>query len=345
MKTALTLVLLFLSLTYLHAQIQKGDLLLTLGGVGGINGGGNIGAAFYDTELGLGEVNVLPTLGYALSNRTVLGTTAGFTASLGEGAEAAFYIKPYARYYILNKEKLGLFAQVATDFFTQDGRVIFNEVNLTVGAQLPVAPGILFGPTLDYNLGGPRGRVNFGANFEVRLGRNTYTEDPVVAGFGKGSIMLGTQLLSLSHNKWITQGGLVVGGHYFLTDRLTAVLNVGLGGGRLDYGTSSFPRSYRFNDFSVGLGSRYYLTTQRRLVWFAEGGVGYRRGYVRNNSGGQEVTTRSDNFSLSAGGGAQYFLRQNVSFELAPQVLRTFEGAASSTTLGLNFGARFLIGR
>ncbi|CAH1002460.1 hypothetical protein LEM8419_03339 [Neolewinella maritima] len=346
MKAPITLLLLFLSISCIHAQIQRGDILLTLGGIGGLNRGGTIGGASYDTKFDAATVYVLPTFGYALTDRIVLGGTTGFMASMGLGANTVFYLNPYARYYVLNKEKLSAFAQVSTGFSADsDGVSLFDELNLGMGLQFPVAPGILFGPTIDYTLGGRRNTVNFGANFEIRLGSNTRPEEPVVAGFRKGSIMLGSQFVSASFRKNIAQGGIAIGGHYFLTDRLTAALYLGGGASDFEFGTSSQPRSYRSGSFSIDLGSRYYLTTRKRLVWFAEGGAGFRRSSFTSVAIGQESSSRSNSFNLSAGAGAQYFLRENVSLDVMPQVRHIFDGASSTTTLGLNVGASFIINR
>ena len=354
MKSSLTLLFSLLISTFLTAQlVQRGDRLLTLDGASVENVvftpllSGNLGGAFFESASGGGgAVYAVPTYGFAVSDRLVLGSGLTAIAAFSNGGGGGVYINPYLRYYAINNDRMGVYGQVSTGFGLGNGGLTgFNGVSVGAGLQIPVAPGILFGPKLDYMLGGRRNQLQFGANFEIRLGRNTRTEGSVVPAIGKGSLMLGTQLICAALAGSINGGQLAVGGHYFLTDRLTAALNLGFGGSRADFGSTNFPRTFRSDNYSIGLGSRYYLTTAGRLRWFAEAGAGWQRNSFRNNVNGSETRQSTSGYLLTAGFGAQLFIRENVALEVAPQLRRIFEEGRRGTNIGLNIGARFIINR
>ena len=98
---------------------------------------------------------------------------------------------------------------------------------------------------------------------------------PRSAPSGPGSVMLGGQLAEVGVRKNISFGALRVGGHYFLTNRIAAGLSVGARGSRQDNSTASQDFTYTTHQLSADLSARYYFTTGKRLVWYAEAGGGY----------------------------------------------------------------------
>ena len=345
-------ILLFSGLTA-AAQIQRGDHLLTLDGEGGFGAGstaavpllaGNIGGLIYIPEHREGLVYTWPTYGFALTNRLVLGSGFGFAAGFGELSSPSYSLSPYLRYYVVNRQSVGVYAEVRTVVSYVDRA--FSAVDLfTLGAglQLPLAAGVRFGPTVDYVIGGRNNYVRVGGRLELILGKTSRPADTPAAGFRKGSIMLGSQLVSATLRKKFRTAGVTVGGHYFLTDRLTAAVNLGVEDGYREYGRDPSLNVFRWYSYSLALSSRYYLTTQRQLVYFVEAGGGYERfgGSVTTN----DVEDRSshDGSLITVAAGGQFFIRDRVALEAGPQYRRVFDTDATYGVLAVNFGARFLL--
>ena len=340
--------------TITAAQIRRGDRLFTLDGEGAFGAGntaavpllaGNIGGLIYIPEYREGLVYTWPTYGLALTNRLVLGSGFAFGAEFGEYSGASYSLSPYLRYYGINRPGVGVYAEARTQV-TYAGGTVYAADPVVVGAglQFPLAPGIRVGPTVDYVIQGRNNSIQAAARFELVLGRNNRPADKPVAGFQKGSIMLGSQLVSAMFREKFRTVGVVVGGHYFLTDRLTTAVNVGVENGYRDIGTSISTYVARWYSYSIGLGSRYYLTTQRQLVYFVEAGGGYERvGGTMTRDDVVESRRSFDGSLVTVAAGAQLFIRDRVALEAGPQYRRVFDTDDRYSILALNFGARFLL--
>ena len=347
------LILLFSGLTA-AAQIQRGDRFFTLDGEGGFGAGntaavpllaGNIGGLIYIPKYREGLVYTWPTYGLALTNRLVLGSGFGFAAEFGEYSGASYTLSPYLRYYGINRPGLGIYAEARTQVTYAGGTVYAADpITLGAGLQLPLAAGIRFGPTISYVVQEYSNYVQASARFELVLGRNNRPADTPAAGFHKGSVMLGSQLASATLRKKFRTVGVTVGSHYFLTDRLTAAVTLGVEDGYRDLGTASSPYIGRWYSYSIGLGSRYYLTTQRQLVYFVEAGGGYE--WFGGSMTRNDVVERRSSFRgslITVAAGAQFFIRDRVALEAGPQYRRVFDTDATYSILAVNFGARFLL--
>ena len=241
-----------------------------------------------------------------------------------------------------------VFGELATGATLASGGAgdIADNFRAGVGMSLPITSGVLATPTLDYNFGDGLNNVALGLHLEFVLGRNTRSEDAPVASFGKGSLMLGGQFAGLNVLEDGVIGGLAVGGGYFLTDRLTLAAAFQISGN--SYGSEDFNRpgldlKSRAVQFGPEIGSRYYVTTGRRLVYFWEVGIGY--SYAKSSFTGSNFDTeiKSSYFTASAGVGAQYFLRDNFALELGPSYQRILDADISSSGIALRLGAQFLL--
>ena len=86
---------------------------------------------------------------------------------------------------------------------------------------------------------------------------------------------------------------------------------------------------------------RIYLSTQRYLVWYIDGGAHYWRSNTSIDPGGS--SSSDGRFSLGLGGGAQIFVRDNVALEIGPQYRYFFAEGENFGLLGLNFGVRYFL--
>ena len=339
--------------TITAAQIQRGDHLLTLDGEGAFGAGntaavpllaGNIGGLIYIPEYREGLFYTWPTYGFALTNRLVLGSGFGFAAEFGEYSGASYTLSPYLRYYGINRPGLGIYAEARTQVTYAGGTVYAADpITLGAGLQLPLAAGIRFGPTINYVVQEYSNYVQAGARLELVLGRNNRPADTPAAGFRKGSVMLGGQLVSATLRRKFRTAGVTAGGHYFLTDRLTAAVNLGVEDGYREYGRDPSLNVFRWYSYSLGLSSRYYLTTQRQLVYFVEAGGGYERSGGSVTTNDVEDRSSHDGSLITVAAGAQFFIRDRVALEAGPQYRRVFDTDATYGVLAVNFGARFLL--
>ena len=173
---------LFLLLTLsASAQITRGDVLVMMNGGYGLPpaaGLGSLGGTQSEVENFLSyssyHLNVGGTFGYALRDRLVVGAGVGIGLSYGNPAPSggssfyyAYTLSPLVRYYVVNREKLGVFAQAVTGASIGKGGFHgFGSLELTAGLQLPLSEGVLLTPTVGYDGQNP---VNVGARLELRL--------------------------------------------------------------------------------------------------------------------------------------------------------------------------------
>ena len=353
----LPLILLLLGTLTATAQIQKGDRLLRLessASPGTVGSGGNLLRLAYYPSNSYGVVNGSVSYGFALTDRFVLGARVSGYQTFGEDPQfpvandGSVRINPYARYYLINRASSMVFGELATGatLASGSGGRVADDFRAGVGMSLPITSGVLATPRLDYNFGDGLNIVALALHLEFVLGRNTRSEDAPVASFGKGSLMLGGQSAGLSVLRDGSAGGLAVGGSYFLTDRLTLAAGLLLNGSSYAPETFNLPNSdfkSRTIQFGPELGSRYYITTSRRLVYFGEVGIGYMYGKTSFTGSNFSSEATSSYFTVSAGVGAQYFIRDNFSFELGPSYQRVLDADISSSGIALRLGAQFLL--
>ena len=344
MRYTFTLLCLCLSLVA-HAQIQRGDHILTLDrSATALGNARDLGGLFYQSEFDNIGISVFPTYGYALTDRLVLGGTPNLALYNTDGDwGAGFGLNPYLRYYLINRERLGVFGQVSTDLGINDGGIYgFSSARLRTGLQLPLTSGVRIGPTLDYVVNSGRNYFTLGGTIEIVLNADDAGEEQPVGTFSRGTVMLGGQLANVRVSKNFTGGDLYLGGHYFVSDRIAAGLSVGLQGGQQDYSNSSQDFFYRYDRQSVDLSARYYFTTGKRLIWYGEAGGGYFRSVQRSENpfGAQRLS--EDGLSAFASFGGQYFVRDNIALEFGPQLRQIF-GGNRNTTFGLTAGVRFFL--
>ncbi len=353
----LPLILLLLGTLTATAQIQKGDRLLRLDAAlspGNVGSSGNLFQLAYYPSASYGVVNGSVSYGFALTDRFVLGARVSGYQTFGEdpqfpGAnDGSVGINPYARYYLINRASSMVFGELATGATLASGSAgrIADDFRAGVGMSLPITSGVLATPTLDYNFGDGLNNVALGLHLEFVLGRNTRSEDTPVASFSKGSLLLGGQFAGLSVLRDGIAGGLAVGGSYFLTDRLTLAAALQLSGN--SYGPEAFNRPFldiksRAIQLGPEIGSRYYITTGRRLVYFGEVGIGYVYAKSSFTSSTFDTEVKSSYFTASAGVGAQYFVRDNFALELGPSYQRALDADILFSGIALSFGVQFLL--
>lgn len=336
------------------AQIQRGDQLIGL-----TRGGGLLSPApaslggltiqndpFTDaTQVGLG---LGVTYGYALLDRLVVGARVGVGVAHTDEWSGSYQLDPFARYYLINRPGLGVFGEVGTRVYKQGGQFghssAFEQLDLRAGLQLPVAAGLLFTPAVEYTAVAGRNVLAVGAGLELLLQPRTDGEQPT-GDYGKGTVTLGAQSISLARRRQVLQAGLSIGGQYFLTDRFAAGVQLGFSYVRINSGdfSGSVRDFYGTSNVDLGVSGRYYLSAPKRLVWFVDGGAGYvhnwRSSYLSPD------THESSTTYLNAGGGAQYFIRNKVALEVAPQLRYhlTEDGLNGGTLFGVNFGFRVIL--
>jgi hypothetical protein len=343
----LLLILLFSSLTY--AQLQKGDRVVTL-----INtplpvqfGTGTTEPNLAIIAMGLdgnyGALAIYPSYGFAVHDRLVIGaatiTGTSFSTSGGIG------VSPYLRYYLVNRTQLGIYGQVASNLL-YDGDEIkaFDRMEAGVGLQLPLMDNVRFGPLLQYVAGPGRNFIHAAARIEFVLGKNTRSEERSVAGFGRGSMMFGGQLMSLSLRDDYASGEIEVGGSYFLTDRWALGLSLGVGATRYSFGELAGSRfSFQSSNYLVSVAPRYYLASGKHIVWFVDASVGYQGQSIRFFNSSGESRMSSDAIFATVGGGAQIFVRDNLALEMGPRLLRNWRDGRPETSIALGLGVRFFL--
>jgi hypothetical protein len=346
MRLTFTSFLLLISL-FCTAQLQRGDLVLTLTDIpiepeiGDNPWRANLGYIAYGNELT--EFVLQGTYGYALTDRLLFGASMGIGSDLSSNILA---IHPYARYYLINRATLGLFAQAQTDWSASWGDVEgLTILQTTVGLQFSLADNVRFGPAVKYTIREGRNSLQAAAQLELVLDRHASSGERAVAGFGAGSIMLGGQIAELFTNNVYFGGQLQLNGSYFLSDRFAAGLGVGLGGGRVSEGEATFPGySYRSSNYSLVVAPRYYLTRDRHLVWFTEATLGYRYRSVDQRGGpGFDAAFSDSGLFGSLGVGGQLFVWDNIALEAVPQLQQSWINDAPETRFAISIGAHFFL--
>ncbi len=346
------------------AQIQRGDQLIIPGAgglvppnsasVGGLSAYNYSASDETQVDLDLGF-----SYGYALLDRLVVGADINVGVGHAGGIFSNYRLDPFARYYVVNRPGLGVFGQVGTRFSDYGGNAggssVLEQLTLQTGLQLPIAAGLFLTPTIAYAAQKGDNEVTLGAGLQLLLHPGT-TDEAITGNFGKGTITLGGQSVSLAARDGRIQGGLSVGGQYFLTDRLAAGVQLGVGGVRyaLQNSDPEGLQSQHGGNVDIGGSARYYLSAPRRLVWFLDAGAGYAVNWqsrpVWENFGTatQRLVAQKDRSSmgyLAAGGGAQYFIRKNIALEAAPQFRYGLKEDAfyGRTRFAVNFGFRVML--
>ena len=349
MRQIFTLVFLLVS-SFAFAQVRQGDRIITLNNEVDLFTGSDFATFRYEVEGQSTLGGVALTLGYALSDRFVIGSSLGSGGayspgpiSSGDGFSSySLGLRPYLRYYAVNSPQMGVFGQVSAPVGYGNSEFYgFESLTSTVGVQFAVAPNVLLGPTVNYFAQAGRNQLNFAARLELVLGRTTEAES-VVPAFHKGAIMLGGQVGELTFAKRSFAAEVTVGGHYFLSDRFAGGVTLGYSGVRLGHGGSSTDFGLTTYGGSIGVSGRYYLTTARRLVWYVAGGAEYQFQSYRFGGGFNRDDEDVSTTNLIAAGGGQYFLRENIALEFGPEVSYGF-GNLARTNLSLNLGARFFL--
>ncbi|WP_238752296.1 hypothetical protein [Neolewinella maritima] len=348
------LILSLLVTASVSAQIQRGDRFLSVDGRAGasLTGAsvtplvsGDLGGIVLPGTFSEGLAYATPAYGLALTDRLIVGGSLTAVHPFGSRSDiGSIGLSPYLRYYGINRAQLGVYGQVMTGLGYRNGDLTGPDaVTVGAGLQLPLAVGARFGPSVDYVIGGAGNTLELGIRVELILGRNNRLQEAAVGSFSKGAIMLGSQFVGAVVREDVSSAGVVVGGHYFLTDRLTAAPTIGMEGYQTDFSRPNVTRITTLRNYAVGLSSRYYLTTERHLLWFAEAGVGYQTNYSRRDFGNGEIRSSSDVFLLTASAGGQLFIRDNVALEAGPQFRRFFGDGVNYSLFSLNGGIRFLL--
>ncbi len=145
-----------------------------------------------------------------------------------------------------------------TGYYSEDDFHAGEGASLQVGAQLPVADGVLLTSSIGYSIVSGRNALYVSSGIELVLGKKDQSERPV-ASFLQGDVMLGGQSADLTLSRNISGFGLNLGGYYFLLDRLAIGGSLGANGARADNSVTGTFREFRAVAVGVGLGSRYYL--------------------------------------------------------------------------------------
>ncbi|MGB3799086.1 MAG: hypothetical protein WA952_04680 [Lewinella sp.] len=355
MRTTFTLLCICLSV-FVHAQIQRGDQIITLKAPSSTTGPSplyhapDFGESFFIPSGNRLYFSLSPTYGYALTDRLVAGGTVHLDFDASEaGWSGLLGLSPYLRYYAINREKLGLYGQVSTNLYVAGGRIpgvtiadagfsAFTTANLQVGVQLPLTSGVRFGPVLEYQIESGRNLLTLGAQIEILLRRDGEAEAGPVSSFRAGSVMLGGQLAGVGFRKNLVYGNFRLGGHYFLADRLAVGLSLGASTTR--FGVNSI---WKGVTLSTDVSARYYVTTGKRLVWYAEAGGGYFTGRQWYDDQFDSPDYQGGYFSVTGAVGGQYFVRENIALEFGPQWRKVLDDPNWVGSIDLNIGARFFL--
>ena len=346
-----TLYLLLIFQAFGHAQLQRGDRLLEMGNNRSFTGspshplnGDNLANLRLFTGYFTVDVASGVTYGYLLHHRWAVGAFTYADALVGEGDRYTYFgLYPYLRYYAVNTDRLMAFGELSSgwSYSSYDDVSMLAGPTLAVGMHYSITPGVLLTPRLSYSINDDwPNTVALGGGVSLVLGRNNRPEERPVVRFERGDLLLGSQFVHVTSNQQISRFGLDLGGYYFLNDRLAVGGSVSTTLSRIVDFPSNGDRS---TDFTVGVGAaaRYYLVTGRRLGWFGELGANYGN-YIRRFERGNSGNWHSG--WAAVGLGAQFFIRDNVSLEVVPQVRHLFnEYESQRYGPHINFGVRFLL--
>ncbi len=348
MKHSVFFVFCFLLAGTLNAQIVRGDRILSLtpthpsAAFGSpvlqpqtaATAGIYYDAAFEDTRAFIGA-----DLGYAVLDRLLIGLAVNGTRSMSDQTGRFHAFLPRLRYYVINRPNLMVFGQAGTSLTNFDGeRDYFKTLDVAAGVHFPIGFDALLTPKLSYVVTEGNNYLGLSLGLEVRT--NGGEEEKAIAGFRKGRIMVGATSAGFTRIDDDYNAQLEVGAHYFLLDRLAVGGQFGYIGDYVTIRTgSNTAGTLTYKSLYAALAARYFLTEGRRLVWFAEGGLGHRRTVLKS-----DVLIDQDaegEGCLTLGGGAQLYVKSNFALEVGPSAQYSF--AAESWKYGLNFGFRFLL--
>lgn len=338
MQKFLLLVFLLTSLS-LSAQMRQGDRLIST-----VNTGSSLfpipdpvaGAQLsFHPSADAFYASFAASYGYAVLDRLMLGSYVNGYYTSQEQSFSRYDLTPFVRYYVLNREKLQVYGEIGSNI-TNSGNSSFSaftSATLSAGVQVPLAPDVFFTPALSYFAHAGRNSLTLGTGLQLRLGQRE-GEERVIGRMARGQFMLGANSVGLFRRRNYFSGNVNLGGHYLLTDRLALGLTAGGNYADFDVTSSGFPTNT--SGVVLGTSARYYLNNERHVLWFAEAGAG--RTWSRQKYRTQRDVTLSYT-SLMLGGGAQVFIREHISLEVAPAIrYNTLTDAAS---LDLGFGIRF----
>ncbi|WP_157974365.1 outer membrane beta-barrel protein [Lewinella sp. IMCC34183] len=338
MKHIFTLLVLLLFSVSATAQLQRGDRLIFSSPTGSYTfptpspaAGASAG---YDAGDDFSTVRFAASYGHAVLDRVMVGTALYGDFYLMEGGQSFLSLSPFLRYYFLNREKLRVFGEVGSRLGKAgENFTAFDQLNLSAGLQIPLQSDVFFTPNLSYTAMEGENNLGAGARLEIQL-RERDGAEKAIGSLRKGQLMLGAESIGIGRRSNFTSAGLSVGGHYFLSDRLAA--GVTLGGNHFTVQNTMTDQFIHSSNLTLGASARYYLNNEAHTLWFVEGGVG--RAWQRQKTQGADAFSFGTT-SASVGGGAQIFVRERISLEVAP--LLKYDFRTEKLGAGLNLGLRF----
>ena len=340
------LLLLFLS-TGLLAQVRRGDVILELapaspwGAPGFLPSPASAGGLYRQPDLERSIFFVNANYGVALLDQLVVGGRAGGTITGGEYGRQQFALMPYVRVYPLGNTPLMAYGELSSGLaYDGEDTQAFKAARLAAGIHLPVGGRAFLTPTLAYQINEGPNALQIGAGLQLLL-RGEAGDEATPADFSRGRFQLGAEDVSVSLFDGGNTIGADAGAHFFVTDHVAVAALAGYqrSSSNYSFGGSTPDRYFRFTRLHLGAGARYYLTTARRLVWFADAGVGRIWESLDTNVG---VDYFDGSFTyLTAGGGGQYFFTSRLSGEAGPQL--RYDLTNEQLIPGINFGLRYLL--
>ncbi|MGB3801267.1 MAG: hypothetical protein WA952_15735 [Lewinella sp.] len=277
--------------------------------------------------------------GYALRDRLLLGIGVLGIHEFSDGGSSTFLLEPRLRYYALNTPELMVFGQVGSAILrSEEIRQYFEAMQLTAGVHYPLSETVLLTPELSYDIREGRNSVMLELGLDVKIIKEE--GEDVQSGIRRGRVMLGAQSARLAFRDGATGAGLEVGGHYFLSDRFAVGGQVGYSGDYAQIATGGGNTSnLNFVQWNAAAATRYYLSTNGRMAWFAQAGLGLRRtSFVSDIL--VDIDAQTNGFFFF-GGGLQLFTSEQFSFEGGPAL--QYNLALGSWKYGLNFGVRWVL--
>lgn len=318
-------------------QLRKGDHLLIPNNSPSISTsavptpvGSNLGGLYVTPEGDFQILSFTPSYGFVVSDQVVLGANFGYALllengnSMGIGGASLF-----GRYYFRNTERAQLYGGLRAGFIVNNSGNLKSETDIFIqpnaGIGLPLSPGIIFSPELNYTV--IKGQNLLGLNFKLEfvLGSNNRPEEPARGRYGRGSFMLGTQLGGLTLAGQNTTLRLSPDAYFFTGQRFALGVNIGTQIESRNTGTNSR------NHF--GLAMRYFPVQGKHIDMFVH--LGGNVESLSGGSGGRQL------YSADIAVGGLLFIRETVALEggLGVRHYPDFE----FTEFGLNAGVRFFL--
>lgn len=154
--STLLIISLVIGTTHLHAQTEKGTLMLG-------------GAASFQSSDGSSLFVFNPNLGVFVKNRFAVGLQTTIVASDGVSAWA---LGPFARYYFGGNEKGKIFGQVSLNISGGDGAGTFFGAGLTAGYAFFLNQSIALEAAASYFRIDDSGLLVIGAGFQIHFKRS-----------------------------------------------------------------------------------------------------------------------------------------------------------------------------